>query len=216
MTPEEYISKLRQLRDSATEKAVQQILVPNGNELLANIKNRIVRDKKNSSGGQIGTYSTKPMYASQKQFDKKSAFNPGVRAEVSSYRSTSIKINPKTLLVKKGKTNYETISKQKMKTMYLQEGYKQLRDIQGKPTDGVNVNYTGSTNLSYQLQAKGKEVLLGFTDQESSNIRQGLENGTKGRKGYGKIYYATQQEIANYNKNVAEDSKELTLKILRG
>lgn len=186
MTPEEYISKLKQLRDSATEKAVQEILVPNGNELLANIKNRIVRDKKNSSGGPIGTYSTKPMYASQKQFDKKSAFKP---------------------LGKKGPTK---------KTMYLPSGYKQLRDIQGKPTDGVNVNYTGSTNLSYQLQAKGKEVLLGFTDQESSKIRQGLENGTRGRKGYGKIYYATQQEIANYNKNVAEDTKELTLKILHG
>lgn len=186
MTPEEYILKLKQLRDIVSERAVQEILVPNTNELLANIKNRIVRDKKNSSGSQIGTYSIKPMYATQKQFDKKSAFKP---------------------IGKKGPTK---------SSMYLPGGYSQLRSIQGKQVDGVNVNYTGSTMLSYQMQVKGKDVVLGFTDIESSKIRKGLENGTKGRKGYGNIYNATQQEIANYNKNVAEDSKELTLKILHG
>ncbi len=183
MTPQEYLQRLKSLRDNATEKVVENIIVPNANELLANIKNRIVRDKKNSSGSSIGQYSTKPIYASVDQFDKRGAFKP---------------------IGKRGKTK---------KTMYLPAGYKQLRDIQGKPTDSVNLNYTGSLMLSYQMQVKGKEVLLGLTNQESAKIRQGLENGTRGRKGYGKVFYATQQEIANYNKNVTEDTKEIITKV---
>lgn len=184
MTPQEYLERLKSLRDSATEKVVERILVPNANELLANIKNRIVRDKRNSSGGSIGQYSTRPMYATVNQFDKRGAFKP---------------------VGKRGKTK---------KSMYLPTGYKQLREIQGKPTDAVNLNYTGSLMLSYQMQPKGKEVLLGLTSAESAKIRQGLENGTRGRKGYGKVFYATAQEIANYNKNVTEDTKEIVLKIL--
>lgn len=183
MTPQEYLERLKKLRDQSVEKMVDQVIFPNGNELLANIKNRIVRDKKNSSGGSIGQYSIKPMYATVNQFDKKGAFKP---------------------VGKRGKTR---------KSMYLPSGYKQLREIQGKPTDAVNLNYTGSTVLSYQSQLKGKEVLLGLTNEESAKIRQGLENGTRGRKGYGKVFYATQQEMAEYKKNVAEDTKEIILKI---
>ena len=79
MTSAEYIEKLKALRDAAVAKGVAAVIVPNANELLANTKNRIMVEGKNSAGGNIGSYSTKKMYAGKEQFVKTGSFKAGPR-----------------------------------------------------------------------------------------------------------------------------------------
>lgn len=204
-----YNDKLRELIEKSKEKALERIIVPPANKLLATVKNRIQRKGENSSGNQIGQYSTNPMYASVDQFDKRSAFKPGQKATVTSYRSTQLKINPKTLKVKKGKTNYETINKEKMKTMYLQDGYKQLRDVQGKPTDKVNLTYRGDLMNSYQQQIANGAVIQGLTLETEKKKREGLE-----KRFGGKILSPKKEEVEAYRKEVTEIAKTEVIKIL--
>lgn len=187
MNLNQYNERLQLLAQQSGEKAVESVLVPAANALLAGIINRVVNDGRNSSDQNIGSYSSKPSYYEQNQFVKKSAFKP------------------------QGKTGKSQTKAGKMhKSMYLPGGYKQLRDIQGRPTDKVNLNYSGSTMASYQLQPLKDAVVIGFVNEKSSRVRKALE------KKYGRSYYATQKEMDNYNKEVAEESKKLTLQILKG
>lgn len=179
MTLDQYNTRLAQLISESAERATTRIVVPAANELLAKIKNRIIQKGENSTGGKIGNYSTKPGYYSKKQFVKQSAFKPV------------------------GKTGKRTKS-----TMYLQSGYKQLRQIQGRESSQVNLQYSGSTILAYQLQALPKYVVIGFLSKEASKIRQSNENK------YGKVFYATNQEMKDYNDQIIAETQKLTTSIL--
>lgn len=197
MTPQEYRTKLLSLRDAAVSKAVEFILVPNANELLANIKNRIMVDGKNTAGAEIGQYSTKPMYATKEQFVKKSSFKPlgqrGFKGE---------RIVPGA---KKGEFK---VKKTPPKSMYLEQGYKQLRSIQGRPVDKMNYNYTGDTMLGYQLAAVNNTVLLGMVNEQSSKVRKGLEAKR------GKAFYPGSEELAQFKKNIATDTEQFVKSFL--
>lgn len=179
MTLEEYNEKIKSLAAVAAESVVESVIVPAANELLAEQKNRIIRDGKNSDNGTIGSYNTKPGYYGKEQFNKKGSFK-GVG--------------------KNGGTP--------QKTMYLPQGYKQLRDIQGKPTDKVNENYSGQTNLDFQLGQEPNAIVIGFVTQRSSKIRKGQELKR------GKIWTPTKQELADYYKNVTQGVAELNNKLL--
>lgn len=176
MDMQEYYGKLQGLLEDASLKIAQKATVPAANEMLAEVKNRIVRDGKKSDDSEIGNYSTKSAYFGREAFDKKSSFKP------------------------QGKGNKPKADR---KTMYLPQGYKQLRDIQGKPSDKVSVNYTGSTMNAYQQQATETEVVQGFTTQQASKVRKGQEAKR------GTIYSPTQQELQQYKDNVVENTKEL-------
>lgn len=226
MTIEEYRERLIALKQAAAQKAVEQIIVPAANKLLATIKNRIQVEGKNSSGRQIGTYSQKPMYATKEQFVKTASFKPRGKNEIGSNgKKGKIKkelIGGKRIAVKgKSKTTKvegigEVTEFKARKSMYLPDGYKELRSIQGRPSDRVNLTYTGSLMASYQLQAKRGSVLLGLTDEQSAKIREGLEQGPKRRLGYGKVFEATVTELDNYNTEVTNAANNLTKSLLEG
>lgn len=100
-------------------------------------------------------------------------------------------------------------SKKGAKTMYLPAGYKQLREIQGRKTEVVNAEYTGDTMLAFTL---GKEnettAVIGFNREKASRVRKSLE------KRYGSMFKPSQQEVANYKKEVTEQSKQLQRNII--
>lgn len=110
----------------------------------------------------------------------------------------------KTAFKPQGKTGKKT-----EKTMYLPAGYKQLRDIQGRHTDKVNENYSGQTLLDYQLEQQNKSIVLGFVSERSSRIRKGQD-----KKFGGDIWHSSAEELANYEKNVAEQTEIITTRIL--
>lgn len=198
-----YNNKLRFLVERAKDKALERIIVPPANKLLATIKNRVQRKGENTSGGKIGNYSTKPMYASRDQFDKKSSFKPVTKK----YISTDAKA-PKTV---KGRNVLGTIYSEKGKTMYLQQGYKELRDVQGKPTDKVNLTYRGDLMNSYQQVVEQNAVVQGLTLESEKKKREGLE-----KRFGGQLLHPQKQEIETYRKDVTEIAKTESVKIMKG
>lgn len=204
MTLDQYTANLENLLRSGTERAVQSILLPAGNALLGHIKQRIQNEGKNSYGSAIGQYSTTPIYATRDQFDKSSAFKPTGKDGTKKTAVTQIsKRKTKKVAIKSDFTE--------RKSMYLPEGYKQLRSIQGKQTAFVDLTYRNDLLLDYKSEATENAVLLGFTQKLQSLKRQGQE-----KRFGGKIFAATTNELSDYNKEVAEETGLLTKKILLG
>lgn len=173
-----------------------------GAELLISIKQRIAVEGRNSNDQPIGDYSTKPLYATREEFAKPGAFKAGgktgkliptVHARAAAKLELGYKFIP---LVKKrkGYKIYSVVTNQNKPhtSMYLQDGYKELRDIQGLRTDVMNFKYRGDLLNSYQSQQVAQEVLLGITDEFSALKREGLENR------FGNVFYATPQERETY------------------
>lgn len=215
MTLEEYTERLKRLSATYADKAKEAVFVPAANELLATIKNRIVQDGKNSQGSNIGQYSTEPAYFSKNQFVKKSSFKGvGQRGFKGERIVSERKYRVEKVTLKSGKTVQRLVDEKKFKvekkapkSMYIDDGYKGLRDIQGRRTDVMNLSYSGATLLAYQMTFSGNDILLGMTNTEAAKIRQGQE------KKRGKIFYATKNEIEDYNKNVREESEQLVKQI---
>lgn len=204
MTLEQYAQKIKELIEKSRSKAISNIMVSPANRLLATVKNRIIIQGENTAGNQIGQYSTKPMYASKKQFDKKRAFKPIKKK----YVSTDAKA-PKTV---KGRKVLGTIYTETGKTMYLQQGYKELRQIQDKPVDKVNLQYRGDLLLSYQQDVIGEGVIVqGLNKESEKKKRQGLEKRFKAPSG---LLHPQQKEIDEYKKAIIENTKLEILKII--
>jgi hypothetical protein len=207
MTPQEHLSKMKELLDKSTQNVVRQVMVPAANEMLAEIKNRIQIDGKNSVGSKIGLgmYSTKPIYASKKSFVSKGGFAPqGKNREYKA--STSKKTGEQTLkLTAVSKKNGDKARK----TMYLPGGYKQFREIQGRPVNVINETLSGDTMLAYQQQVRDKDILQGFTTVKSSKIRQGQE------KRFGQVFRPSQDELKEFTENITKELTQLQLDALR-
>lgn len=217
MSPEEYTERLQTLYGLQNDLAEYTIL-PAAAELLIAIKQRIVNDGKNTADGNIGDYSTKPMYVEKEQFAKPGAFNPQGKNNVMGLtmgdrlvpsvrlKQTGIRRNP----VKYKRYTITKPNLQQRISMYLPEGYKQLRDIQALRTDIMNFKYRGDLINSYKLQKVSQSVLLGLTDPLSAKKREKLEAR------FGPVFYATGNEIANYTERVSFLMQRLTRGVLQG
>lgn len=188
ITLEQYTERINGLAERLSQGAAMYVIVPTANELLANIKNRIMIDGKDSNGNKIANYSTKPAYYTREQFDRRGSFSA------------------------KGKNSRNDFANgNKRKSMYLQGGYKELRSIQGKPVNTMVLNYTGSTMNAYQQKVTENEVLQGMTTELASDIRHGHEERLNKD-----IYKPSKSELEAYNKNIVEELAELNVKILTG
>lgn len=178
-----YILQLRELGENASQKLFEEIAVPVDNKLLAVIKNRVINEGKNSAGQSTGHYSTTPAYFSQSAFIQGAKFQP------------------------RGKNGKDGKPR---KTMYFPDGYKGLRQFQGRETAFKNNEYTGSLMASYQMQVKpeAKTNVLGFTLEKSAAIRRGLEAKQ------GQTFSATKEEMEEHNKEILEATVEVTKKYL--
>lgn len=179
----EYQNRLRQLATTASQRIAEAAVVPAGMRMLATIKNRIAQKGEATDGAEIGQYSTTPGYYSKEQFVKKGAFKP--KGKAGSGRNPSPR-----------------------KTMYLEQGYRELRSIQGRRVDKININYTGDLLASYQYQKTAQALLLGLNNASQVPKREGLE------KRFGAIFYAQREELDVYNKEVTAAINDNTLRTL--
>lgn len=217
MTLEQYTSRVDELVNLSSQRVIESVLYPAGNALLGAIKKRIQLDGKKTDGSQIGNYSTKPMYATVDQFDKTGPFNPRGKAETGATKSGRDRITTANVGGKKTAIrNVQGFNAEIRQSMYLPQGYKQLRQIQGKPTGFVNLTYRTDLILDYQANLDTNAVLLGFSKESESLKRKGLEEGTKKRKGYGKVFAPTAQEIKDYGDEVREEISSTIISILKG
>lgn len=200
MNIEEYNQRLTELIGLVSGDLAEDTVLVSGAELLRSIKERIAEGK-NSDDATMRPYSEKPIYVTPKQFAKTGAFNAQGK-QVNEYGVTigdrlipSVRL--RTDQLKKERVNYKTYTAVKpdykpRKSMYLDEGYKELRDIQGLRTDIVNLNYRGDLIKSYQLFKESQAVILGLNSELSKDKRSGLT--TK----FGEAFVATQKEQDTY------------------
>lgn len=140
------------LKERIKTEIQDRILFAAGFALKAEMIDRIFNRGENSAGEKIGDYSTRPGYFSEDKFIRKSAFKKQGK------KATGDHANGKA-----------------RRTMYLPGGYKELRDIQGRKTDFVNLKYSGSLEKSINVLRHEKDVVIAITDGDESNKRHGME-----------------------------------------
>lgn len=184
MTLEDYQKSLARLTLDAVNQAREIAYVSAANKLLATIKNRIQRQGVDSNGAKMSAYSTKPYYAQRNSFVKRGSFKAG------------------------GKSVNGRKNKKNPRTMFLKDGYKQFREIQGRQTGHRDLTLSGQTMLNYVMGVNDGKVLLGFDTDRSSKIRKGHE-----KRNGGNIYYASQDELNEFNEDVTKNEEKIILKV---
>ncbi len=210
MTLIDYQTRLSGLAEAEAKLLTERGFIVGATAMVASIKNRIIRRGLATDGSKIGTYSTKPAYFTRNQFIKKSAFKGigqrGFKGE-RVVASTKVKFNKKAKKFEKVEKQFHVV-KNTPQSMYLPNGYKQLREIQGRESDFVNSEYTGDTLNSLQAGRSGGSVVVGFVNERASIIRKAME------KRYGKrIYSGGKDDFTTYktalNKETAAIIKQL-------
>ena len=213
MTLQQYSDNLQNLH-GLQDSIVNLVIAPNGIKLLLSVINRIQKQGKATSGGEIGAYSTKPAYFGQAAFVNSSAFRPQGKQErnkpvkeLGQTKLTKVKIGGKNQAVR----NVKGFNAELRKTMYLPHGYKELRQIQGLETQHVNETYSGQTMAAYRAEIEGQAMLIGFTTDRASKIRRGQEKHFKQP-----IFSPTMTEIQVYKDAVTNRLGILTRNTITG
>jgi hypothetical protein len=224
MTPEEYNDHLTQLYGLVSGDLTKVTIVPAATNLLSSIIARIESGKK-SDGSEIGQYSTKPLYANKEQFIRPSAFSARGKRGLIGDRLVSTHVFRQSQQLKLGykflaildkptkKYKHYTIVKpnyQVRKTMYLPQGYKELRDIQRLQTQYIDFKYSGALLRSYVMAQQGQVVLLGLNSEEQALKRERLEAR------FGHTFKATDEERTDYINQVNASLARLTRNTLQG
>lgn len=208
MTLQEYVNKIRTLAETGSQQAINSVIEPAANELLAVTKNRIINEGKSGDDTQIGVYDKKAGYYSKKQFINKSGFKAvGQRGYKGEKIAPTAKagvykvVKTKTIKNKDGKTKRVSLAP---KSMYLPEGYYQFRALNGRENDKVNMVLSGDTMQRYQLELTNKSVIMGMTTQKAAKIRQGND-----RRFATNIFAPSKEDIDVYAQQVTEGFREL-------
>lgn len=223
ITLEELTVRLEELGGQFVGGSITEVLLSKpASDLLAAIKNRVKNRGEGSNGNSLSAYSTKPIYASQEQFVR-GGFVPQGK---NNFKGNTIgdRLIPTVRLKTNGiKSNLLAYSKYSLvkpnlkerKTMYLKDGYKELRDVQGLPTDITNMSYSGQMMADYQQSNEGNKILLGITTERSAKIYDGQTNGNSRTKGKGQFFQASTGEMANFKEAVDFQTARITRGILQ-
>lgn len=145
--------RLEEIRENLIKGAQERVILAAATAMKAEMQDRIFNRGEDIHGSAIGDYSTKASYFTKDKFVRKAAFKP------------------------QGKNGLRGVKEKKAipKSMYLKEGYKEFRDIQGRKTDTKNYKLAGSLEKSIQIVKDGKDTLIAITDADESNKRHWLE-----------------------------------------
>ena len=181
---DELPSLLNEMQQKLINELSSVALVHGANVLVSEMKQRIFAQGLTSDGVPITlSYSTTPVYVSKDVFVRKSSYMPkGV----------------------KNKGNFKNGNERK--TMYLEHGYKELREIQGRQTNHVDLRYSGSLEKSIEvLREDERNVLVAITDGLESTKRKGLEEH------YGvTIFKPAQKELKLYEDTISDEVDRIT------
>ncbi|MDB5283614.1 MAG: hypothetical protein JWO06_2689 [Bacteroidota bacterium] len=147
MTTEEYNTKLEERLNKASEtKRVYDLA-----QTIHKQQVKRIFDEGKKAGGNIGQYSSTPLYAVKTEF--KTGFQPKGKSGA--------------LLFKNGKPH---------KSMYLREGYKELKQVQGLESGFVNLTLSAQlkNDFANSLSITGDEVISGVS-QPNTGKAEGLE-----------------------------------------
>lgn len=124
-------------------------------QVIAEYKQRIFYQGLDSSGSSIGQYSVNPFY-----------INPNTLISVSSGGITP-----------EGKNGQKVfINGNPHKTKYLTQGYKQLRDLTGRQSQTVDLNFSGSLFQSIKVTEEGLSSKVTYTVDSLADIMVAQED----------------------------------------
>jgi hypothetical protein len=118
-------------------------------QVIAEYKQRIFFNGLDTSGGAIGTYSVNPFYINPLSLTTVSA--SGIKPQGKNGQSVFKNGNPH-------------------KTKYLTQGYKELRDLTGRQSNTVDLNFSGSLFQSIKVTESGSVSAITYTNDEMANI----------------------------------------------
>ena len=163
MTPQQQADKLN-LLVANFQKIVSDSMEGATINLEADIRTRVFDENLDINGGGFGQYSSTPAYFGKKQFAVQGAFKG------------------------QGK-NPEIVKEKPPKTMYLKGGYKELREIQNRPTESIDLQYT----YDLFLNGIGTDFNGGYKVVFKNDLSQNKGRGFEDRKGL-KIFYPSKEE----------------------
>lgn len=139
------------VEDTNTAKRISQAAAF---QVIAEYKQRIFSEGLDSSGNQIGVYSQNPFY-----------INPNTLTGVA---SSGIKPEGKN-----GQTVFK--SGKPHKTKYLTSGYRQLRELTGRQSQTVDLNFSGSLFQSIKVTESGTTSRITYTNAQLADVMAGQE-----------------------------------------
>ena len=149
-TPEEFQQKI--LEKQRSLDIVKVVVFPVATATFDKYRQRLFGQGVKGDGTKTGRYSTKPMYASKSAFRNTGGFKPQGK-------------------VGKGKKK----NGQPYKSMYLPQGYKQLRSVQGLETTFVDLQYTGDLFTDFsKLKIVNDSVVAGVSREINKKKISGL------------------------------------------
>ena len=184
MSFEPLIERLNEIAAELDKQVPDVALVQSFNELQADFLQRVFVDGEDSDNKKLGNYSTKESYYSRSKFIQQAKFKPQGKG---------------------GQTEFKTVTRPR-KTMYIETGYKGLRDLQGRPVDKVNLDYTGSLKRAYRVFKFGNSVLFGQNDEMEHKKIKGLTDK------YGEFQELTEQESQTLKNSIGENVKLIIAK----
>lgn len=129
-------------------------------DVEADIKQRVHLDGKDALGNNIGQYSTTPGYFSVEGSRKKY----GSQVPTSKLRGRG-----------KNKRGQKFANGNPRKSMYFEEGYSGFRRLLDRPTDKVNLKFTGNMTGSIASGSNGNVATIAFTNPEASELARAHE-----------------------------------------
>jgi hypothetical protein len=120
-------------------------------QVIAEYKQRIFFLGLDTSGGSIGQYSVNPFYINPLSLTTVSA--SGIKPQGKNGQSVFKNGNPH-------------------KTKYLTQGYKELRDLTGRQSNTVDLNFSGSLFQSIKVTENASVSAITYTNDEMANIME--------------------------------------------
>jgi hypothetical protein len=120
-------------------------------QVIAEYKQRIFFNGLDTSGGAIGTYSVNPFYINPLSLTTVSA--SGIKPQGKNGQSVFKNGNPH-------------------KTKYLTQGYKELRELTGRQSGTVDLNFSGSLFQSIKVTENASVSAITYTNDEMANIME--------------------------------------------
>lgn len=162
------------------------------NNLYADYMDRIFNKNLKSDSTPIGKYSTKPILVGAKSFRNKGQADKFFDSEEAFTDDTQ---------------GFRTL-KSKKKAYLLIGGYSKLRQIQGMPTDTVDLQY--KAHLKQSINPKVTNERHAIVTNDTDNFKKMIGND----KRFGTISFLTKDERENFFKDVNRIFLDLTAKRL--
>lgn len=135
----------------ANENTARRISQAAAFQVIAEYKQRIFFNGLDTSGSPIGQYSVNPFY-----------INP--------LTLTTVKASGIKPMGKNGQSVFKNGNPHK--TKYLTQGYKELRDLTGRQSGTVDLNFSGSLFQSIKVTENGNISAVTYTNDEMANIME--------------------------------------------